>query len=108
MSSLGRDASPPDLGRVRLAENKQQQEEWSDYAANLRKLIDHRNVIVHGIWLLPQPSHVNPNPTPSAVRLRPKGIKTFEAGAIRKVAEDINTAKLALDVFERGYLFPEE
>lgn len=97
-----------DLGRARLAKHKQQQQQWSDYVANLRKLIDHRNVIVHGIWLLPQPSRETPNPTPSAVRLRPKGIKTFEAGAIREVAEDINNAKLALEVFERGDLFPEE
>lgn len=97
-----------DLGRARLAKNKQQQQEWSDYVANLRRLIDHRNVIVHGIWLLSQPSRQYPNPTPSAVRLRPKGIKTFEVDAIRKVAEDIDAAKQALEVFEKDYLFAEE
>lgn len=95
-----------ELGRTMLQDDKQR-EEWSAYMANMRRLIEDRNVIIHGIWLLPQVSRTNPNPAPSAVRLRPKGVKTFESSDIRKVAEDIHLARMALEVFERGYLFPE-
>lgn len=96
-----------ELGRTKLSDEKHRAE-WSAYASNVRNLIDKRNMIIHGIWLLPQASRLYPNPQPSAVRLRPKGVKTFEAADIQGTAIEIHAAKNALDLFERDYLFADE
>ena len=96
-----------ELGRTRLSDEKQRAE-WSKYVSKVRDLVDKRNLIIHGIWLLPQASRIYPNPQPSAVRLRAKGIRTFEAGDIQSMAAEIHEAKSALDGFERGYLFADE